>query len=214
VYHECCGGPSAPHPVFDISSSSAHVLKISPYFIFMMFACASGKPVWYLPLAFLTIAFLLYSAVGFWFSQHIPSNSEQYPESLTAIFSTRTIDALNQDARLHNALLSFTHAIAQSSTDLGERFRLEGLKDFGSNITDAVGHVRNRQQSELKRRGTMGDMSEAIGNLTGAGGLNLTGGITGLLGSLGDSVAGSLGTPALFLGIGIGYVCTLAMERD
>jgi hypothetical protein len=207
-------GPSASHPVADISSSYVHVLNIVSYFIVMMFAFASGKPVWYLPLAFLTIVFLLYSSIGFWFGQHIPNESEQYPESLTAIFSTRTIDALSQDARLHNALLSFTHAIAQSTTDLGDRFRLEGLKDFGTNITDGVSHFRNRHQSELKRRGTMDDVSEAIGNLTGVGSLNLTGGITGLLGSLGDSVAGSLGTPALFLGIGLGYVYSLAIGHD
>jgi hypothetical protein len=179
-----------------------------------MFAFASGKPVWYLPLALLTIAFLFYSSVGFWFSQRIPSNSEQHSEILTAIFSKRTVDALNQDARLHSALLSFTHAIAQSSTELGERFRLEGLKSFGTNITDAIGHTRNKQQPELKRRGTMGDMNKAIGNLTIAGALNTTGGIIDLLSGLGDSMAGSLGTPALFLGIGLGYVYALATEHN
>jgi hypothetical protein len=177
-----------------------------------MFAFASGKSVLYL-LAIFKTAFLLCSSVGFWFGQHIHSSGEQYPESITAIFSTRTIDALNQDARLHNALFSFTHAIAQSSTDLGERFRLEGLKEFGINITNAVSHVSNKQQPELRRRGAIGDLSDAIGNLTGTGGLNLTGGITGLLSSLGDSMAGSLGTPALFLGIGLGYV-TIAHFRS
>jgi hypothetical protein len=147
--------------------------------------------VWYL-LTVCVTGFLLCSSVGFWFGQRVSNGGERYPETLTAIFSTRTIDALNQDA---------------------QRFRVEGLKDFGTNITDAVGHVRNRHQSELKRRGTLDDMSEAIANLTGVRGLNLTGGITSLLGSLGDSVAGSLGTPALFLGIGLGYVCPLAIEH-
>ena len=177
-----------------------------------MFAIASGKSVWYLPLAFLTIAFLFYSSVGFWFGQQIPTTNEEYPDGLTAIFSTQTIDALNKDVRLRGALLSLSEAIAQSTTHLGERYGSDSLKSLGANITGAVGHARNKEQSELKRRGTMGDMSEAVVNMTGAAGLHLTGGITGLLSSFGESMADSLGTTALFLGIGLGYVCALALE--
>ncbi|CAN9418360.1 unnamed protein product [Alternaria alternata] len=40
----------------------------------------------------------------------------------------------------------------------------------------------------------------------------MTGGLTGVLGSLGDLMVGSLGTPALFLGIGLGMGTTTALN--
>ncbi|KAF1939792.1 hypothetical protein EJ02DRAFT_513567 [Clathrospora elynae] len=174
-----------------------------------MFAFIDGKRVWYLPLAFFATVFLLCSSVGFWLGGHAFSSIERYPDSLTAIFSTSTIDALNQDPRLHGALLSLTEAIAQSSTDLGGRLRIESLKNFGTNLTDGVVLVRAKQQSELKKRGIFDDIQQALGAITGgnsggAGGLNLGGVLSGLLSRLGGSLADSLGTPALFLGIGVG----------
>jgi hypothetical protein len=61
------------------------------------------------------------------------------------------------------------------------------------------------------------DLSGAFRDLTGGavsiGGLNMTGGLTGVLGSLGDLMVGSLGTPALFLGIGLGYVHISPAQR-
>jgi hypothetical protein len=174
-----------------------------------MFAFASGKPVRDLLACFATL-FLLYSSAAFWFGTQKTIASERYPDSLTAIFTTQTIDALNQDLRLRSTLLSLTEAIAHSSSDLGGRLRLESLKSFGSNLTDGVNNIRNRQQSELKRRDMKDDLSGAFRDLTGGavsiGGLNMTGGLIGVLGSLGDMMVGSLGTPALFLGIGLGYV--------
>lgn len=177
-----------------------------------MFAFVSTKPVWYL-LACSSIVFLFCSSVGFWFGGQKPIISEHYPESLRAIFSTETIDALSQDPRLHDALFSLTEAIARSSTDLGKRFNSEGLRSFGTNLTDGVGHVRSKFQLDVKRRDLLEDISGAFGDSMGVGGagLNLTGGLTGILGSLGDSIAGSLGTPALFLGIGLGYVPILCI---
>ncbi|KAF1836476.1 hypothetical protein BDW02DRAFT_238432 [Decorospora gaudefroyi] len=174
-----------------------------------MFTFASGKQVWYLALVLSAIAFLLYSSVSFWFGGPNFSHSERYPKSLTTIFSAPTIDALNQDLRLRGALLSLTESIALSSTDLGERFRLHSLKSFGSNISNAAKHVR---QSELRRRGIMDDISQGVGNLTGAGSLNSTNGMNGLISSLRDSIAGSLDTPALFLGIGLGMGATTALN--
>jgi hypothetical protein len=180
-----------------------------------MFSFASGRPVWHLLACFATL-FMLYSSAAFWYSTQITIASERYPDSLTAIFTPQTIDALNQDGRLHDALLSLTDAIAYSSSDIGRRFRLESLKSFGSNLTDGVNNLRNKHRLELKRRDLKDDLSGAFRDLTGGavsiGGLNMTGGLTGVLGSLGDLMVGSLGTPALFLGIGLGYVCVQIIE--
>lgn len=179
-------------------------------FIHFLIMFASGKPVWYLPFAFLLLLFLLFSSLAFWFGeQHITSNA-LYPQGLTAIFSPQTIDALNQDPRLQDALLSLSEAIAQSSTDLGERFRFESLKSFGTNLTDGVSQLRALQQNDMKKRGLLDDLGQAFGNLIGggAGGLNLTGGLSGIIGGIGGSLVDSLSTPALFLGIGLGYVTT------
>jgi hypothetical protein len=173
-----------------------------------MFAFSSGRLVWYL-LTCLATLFLLCSSGAFWFGTQRTFASEQYPESLTAIFSTQTIGALNQDMRLRSALLSLTEALAHSSSDIGDRLRLEGLKSFGSNLTDGVNKVRNKHELELKRRGLKDDILSTFRDLTGAGdigGFNLTGGLAGVLGNIGDAVVGSLSTPALFLGIGVGYV--------
>lgn len=186
----------------------AHVFEIPHYFLIIMFAFASERPVWHL-LACFTTFFLLYSSAAFWFGSRGSFASEHYPDSLTAIFSTQTIDALNQDVRLRSALLSLTEAIALSSSDLGERLRSESLQNFGANLTDGIKHVRSKEGSELKRRDLQDDISSTFRDLTGAGGIggfNLTGGLAGVLGSLGDLMTGSLGTPALFLGIGLGYV--------
>ncbi|KAL1795620.1 hypothetical protein ACET3X_005844 [Alternaria dauci] len=76
--------------------------------------------------------------------------------------------------------------------------------------------MRNKHQQQLKRRHMQDDLSGAFRDLTGGavsiGGLNMTGGLTGVLGSLGDLVVGSLGMPALFLGIGLGMGTTTALN--
>ncbi|KAG9195272.1 hypothetical protein G6011_00392 [Alternaria panax] len=180
-----------------------------------MFAFASGRPVWHLLACFATL-FLLYSSAAFWFGTQTTIASERYPDSLTAIFAPQTIDALNEDVRLRSALLSLTAAVAHSSNDIGGRFHLESLKNFGSNLTNGINNIRNKHSSELKRRDMKDDLSGAFRDLTGGavsiGGLNMTGGLTGVLGSLGDLMIGSLGTPALFLGIGLGMGATTALN--
>lgn len=188
--------------------SALLVETILHYLFIIMFAFACGRPVWHLPVCF-AILFLLYSSAAFWFSTQTTIASKQYPDSLTAIFSTQTIDALNQDVQLRGTLLSLTEAIAHSSSDVGEQLRSESLKSFGTHLTDGVRNVRNREKSEMKRRGLKGDISGAFKDLIGAGGVggfNLTDGLAGVLGSLGDLMVGSLSTPALFLGMGLGYV--------
>ncbi|KAF7447518.1 hypothetical protein A1F99_089650 [Pyrenophora tritici-repentis] len=189
-----------------------------------MLALDRGRPVWYL-LAFCTALFLLFSSCGFW-TGRIFSPIEQYPDGLNAIFSTRTIDALNNDPRLRSALLSLTEAIALSSTTLGQRFRSDSLKNFGTNLTDGINHMRSEQRKELKKRSFFDEVGSFFGGLAGGGGsgarggpsvagLNSTGVLGDLLAGLGDSIGldftggldgilSSLDQPALFLGIGLG----------
>ncbi|KAI4694137.1 uncharacterized protein J4E84_002718 [Alternaria hordeiaustralica] len=102
-----------------------------------------------------------------------------------------------------------------TKTDIGEKLRSESLQNFGANLTDGIKHVRSKEGSELKRRDLQDDISSTFRDLTGAGGIggfNLTGGLAGVLGSLGDLMTGSLGTPALFLGIGLGMGTTTALN--
>ncbi|KAH7343120.1 hypothetical protein BKA66DRAFT_543869 [Pyrenochaeta sp. MPI-SDFR-AT-0127] len=162
----------------------------------MMFS--SGRSLWYFPFALVAVTFLLYSSVGFWVHERGLGGGQQYPHQLTSIFSTETIEALRKDRRLQDTLLAFTETIAESSTNLGERFRLDGLKSFGTNITESLIHFRLKQQPKLRKR-QLDDLGQAFG-----GGLNLTNGLTGILSSLSGTTVDSLGASALFLGIGIG----------
>ncbi|KAI1539769.1 hypothetical protein PtrSN002B_008844 [Pyrenophora tritici-repentis] len=197
-----------------------------------MLALDRGRPVWYL-LAFCTALFLLFSSCGFW-TGRIFSPIEQYPDGLNAIFSTRTIDALNNDPRLRSALLSLTEAIALSSTTLGQRFRSDSLKNFGTNLTDGINHMRSEQRKELKKRSFFDEVGSFFGGLAGGGGsgarggpsvagLNSTGVLGDLLAGLGDSIGldftggldgilSSLDQPALFLGIGLGVGATTSLN--
>ncbi|KAH7084117.1 hypothetical protein FB567DRAFT_75732 [Paraphoma chrysanthemicola] len=169
---------------------------------------ASGKPVWYLPFAFIGFSLLLCTVLVLHHDKHAASHVANYPASLKAIFTPETIDALNHDPQLQDALLSLTEAIAETSTDLGDRFRFQHLKRFGANLTDGITLLRSTQQFAKRKRGLLQDLSGTFGQLLGgnggAGGLNLTGGLSGILGGLGGSLADSLTTPALFLGIGLG----------
>ncbi|EFQ87027.1 hypothetical protein PTT_17605 [Pyrenophora teres f. teres 0-1] len=191
-----------------------------------------GRPVWYL-LASCAALFFLFSSCEFW-TEQIFSTTEQYPNGLNAIFSTRTIDALNNDPRLSSALLSLTEAIALSSTTLGQRFRSDGLKNFGTNLADGINHVRSEQRTELKKRSFFDEVGNFFGGLAGGGvsgarggpsvaGLNSTGVLGDLLAGLGDSIGldftgglsgilGSLDQPALFLGIGLGVGATTGLN--
>jgi len=192
----------------------AHISQIPYYFSIIMVAFTFGNQVWHLLACFATLFFLC-STAAFWVGTQETIAREQYPESLKSIFSSQTIDALNQDVRLRSALLSLTEAIAQSSSDIGGYFHMESLKSFGANLTDGVNHIRYQQQSELKTRdlkdttGTFRDLT-TVGS---TGGLNLTRGLSGALNSLENLVVDSLGTPALFLGIGLGYVGAIHFQR-
>ncbi|ENI01923.1 hypothetical protein COCC4DRAFT_52618 [Bipolaris maydis ATCC 48331] len=170
-----------------------------------MFSSIAGTFTWCL-LAFSAIFFLSYSSVGFWISGQNPDVTSDYPHGLTAIFSTRTLDSLNQDPHFHDALLSLTAIVAHSSADLGGKFGWEELRSFGTNLTDGVSRIRDKQQRRHKRQDPLANFGASLEDLLsglGIGG-NSSCGLTNILGCLGDSLTDSLGTPALFLGIGLG----------
>ena len=182
----------------------------------------SSRPVWYLPVAILTVTFFLYASVGLWFSEWIASDFQtQRTSALSSILSAETIDALYEDARLHHALLSLTEAVAKASNDYGESYSSDGLKKFGKTLTEEVARLQSTAPQKKKR----GLFDGVLGGGTGAGagpGGEQTGGFGGILAGignalgigggeangtgLGDQVLSGLSTPALFLGIGIGYV--------
>lgn len=182
----------------------------------------SSRPVWYLPVAILTVTLFLYASVGLWFSEWIASDFQtQRTSALSSILSAETIDALYEDARLHHALLSLTEAVAKASNDYGESYSSDGLKKFGKTLTEEVSRLKSTAPQKKKR----GLFDGALGGGAGAGagpGGEQTGGFGGILAGignalgigggeangtgLGDQVLSGLSTPALFLGIGIGYV--------
>lgn len=147
--------------------------------------------------------FLLYSSIGFWFSSHPESNNRQYPDTITSIFTPQTIDALNTDPRLRDALVSLTTAIADSSIDVGQRFHFANLLSFGTNLTQGVKQIRAFEGAHLKQRELTEDIGQAFSNVVG-GGSNTSGGLSGILKGIGGAAIDSLTTPALFLGIGLG----------
>ncbi|KAF2676878.1 hypothetical protein K458DRAFT_436943 [Lentithecium fluviatile CBS 122367] len=179
----------------------------------------SSKTVWYLPFAILTITFLLYASIGLWFNQWIMNGySVRPPNVLDGVLSPETLDALYDDARLHGALLSLTEAVAKASSDYGNTYNSDGLKDFGKNLTGEVERIKAASASTKRtnRQGLFGSVENKLsarqggllGGLLGGGGSNSTGGLGDLFGQalsgLGGDLAGSLATPAFFLGIGVG----------
>jgi hypothetical protein len=189
------------------------------------------KSVWYLPAALL-LSLFLYLSVGLWFDEWITVGFEQrHGNVLYEVVSPATVDALREDRRLHNAILSLTEYLANTSENLGRQYGSQGLRDFGQNLTAELTRIHARPPP--KKRGFLDDLGNlfkggggggdgqpaqndtggilsGIGEALGIGGGNSSGGLGGLLSgglaSLGDSIIGGLATPALFLGIGVGYV--------
>jgi len=175
-----------------------------------------SKSVWYLPFAILTVTFLLYGSIGIWFSQWMVGGSNIRPlNALDAILSPETVDALYEDARVHDTLLSLTESVAKASLNYGNEYHLNGLKSLGMNLTERLQRIRvtHVPTRKAKRQGLIsgllpGGNEEGLlgGILSGAG--NTSGGLGDLFGQalsgLGGDLAGSLATPAYFLGIGLG----------
>jgi hypothetical protein len=168
---------------------------------------AAGKPVWYLPLAVCAIAALVFTIFRLGYDRYTFINHQNaYPGTLTTFLSVDTITALKEDARLHHALLGLTESLARTSSDIGQRYGFEGVKSFGTFLTDSVTELRKRHDIKSPKRGLVDDMSQAMGNLLGGTSLNTTGGLSAIVGNLGSVLSDGLATPALFLGIGVGYV--------
>ena len=182
---------------------------------------AFEKPGWHLFFILLAAATFLYTFIGLGYDRHVFSTARDGPQS--GILSTKTINALYEDAQLRSIFLSMTEQLGQTSNELGERFGIDTVRTFGTDLTNNVMELRKRQETEQKKkRGFFDDLGKAFQGFIGGGdkqggaglegvlggllpkGLNLTGGIGGIFDKIGDSIVGGLQTPALFLGIGVG----------
>jgi hypothetical protein len=182
---------------------------------------ASGKPGWHLFFILLAAATFLYTLVGLGYDRHVFSTARGGNRS--GILSTKTINALYEDAQLRSALLSLTEQLGQTSNELGQRFGIESVRSFGTDLANNVVELRKRQETGQKqKREFFDDLGKAFQDFVGGGGkqggaeleesmegllpkgLNLTGGLSGIFDRIGDSFVGRLQTPALFLGIGVG----------
>lgn len=163
---------------------------------------AAGKTVWYLPLAVLLTAALLFAIVLGYDRYIFTHDQNPYPESLTTFLSTDTITALKQDARLHHAILGVTESVAQTSSEIGQWYGIASMEDFGVTMSDTIAELCKRNDVVSQKRGLLDDMNEAMKDLSG--GLGVNGGLSSIVANLGTALTQGLATPALFLGIGVG----------
>ena len=170
---------------------------------------AAGKPVWYLPLAGILIAAVLFTLALGYDHYNFAQDRQRHLDTSITFLSTNTLTALKEDARLHHALLELTDSIAHTSSDVGRQFGFEGLEGFGTTLGESIAELRRRDDAGYQKRALLDDVSEAMGSLLGGLGVNTTGGLSAIVGNLGSALTQGLATPALFLGIGVGYVCLL-----
>lgn len=165
---------------------------------------AAGKPVWYLPLAVFFAAAVLFS-LHLGYDRYIfahDRNSNQ--DNALGFLSAESVTALKDDARLHHALLGLSETIALTSSDLGQRYGIAGVAEFGVALGDSVAELRKRNNLEVQKRGLFDDIRNGFENALGGLGINATGGLSGILDNIGNALTSGLATPALFLGIGVG----------
>ena len=165
---------------------------------------AAGKPVWYLPLAVIfaaTVLFTLHLGYDRYIFAHDRNSNEN---NALGFLSAESVNALRDDARLHHALLGLGESFALTSSDLGQRYGLAGVAGFGVALGDSVVELRKRNNLETQKRGLFDDIRNGFENALGGLGINATGGISGILDNIGTALTNGLATPALFLGIGVG----------
>ena len=165
---------------------------------------AAGKPVWYLPLAVIfaaTVLFTLHLGYDRYIFAHDRNSNEN---NALGFLSAESVNALRDDARLHHALLGLGESFALTSSDLGQRYGFAGVADFGVALGDSVAELRKRNNLETQKRGLFDDIRNGFENALGGLGINATGGISGILDNIGTALTNGLATPALFLGIGVG----------
>lgn len=168
---------------------------------------ASGKPIWYLWVAILTTALGVFTVVGLSYDRYAFINTQdRYQGTLATFLSTDTIKALKEDARLHHALLGLTDSIATASSNVGKDYGLNGVETFGKSLAKSITELRNRNDVDREGRVLVDEMGQALGDMLSGLGVNTTGGVGGIVGNIGSSLVDGLATPALFLGLGVGYV--------
>jgi hypothetical protein len=186
---------------------------------------SSSRSVWHLLAVSLAICFLLYILVGAWFDEWATSDVQpSQSEPLFGILSPSTVAALNDDAHLNHAIISLTQTVAEASSNYGEQLDSDNLRELAKNLNQQLTHMREtqlRNRRQLSSAGQFNTTAEGggdngqkqqqfgllsgLGDILGLGGQG-TGGLGSIFSGLGDSLVGGLATPALFLGIGIGYV--------
>jgi hypothetical protein len=182
---------------------------------------ASGKPGWYPFFILLATATFFYTLISLGYDRHVFSTANGGHQ--IDFLSSKTIDTLYEDAQLRSAFLSITEQLGQTSNLIGEHFGIDSVRDFGAELADNAVELRKRQDTEQnEKRGLFADLGKAVQGFIGGGagggagglpgafeallpkGLNLTGGISGVVSRLGDTIVNGLPTPALFLGLGVG----------
>lgn len=172
---------------------------------------AAGRPVWYLPLAGVLVVALLFMLVVGYDRYYFAHDQRLSPDTTFTFLSANTLIALKDDQRLHHALLGFTESIAHGSSELGRQYGFEAVEEFGVALGDSVAELRRRDDDGVQKRALFDDLGQAMGNVLGGLGVNTTGGLSAIVGNLGTALTEGLATPALFLGIGVGYVGFLSL---
>ncbi|KAH8698049.1 hypothetical protein GQ44DRAFT_779310 [Phaeosphaeriaceae sp. PMI808] len=154
----------------------------------------SSKSGWYLPFMVLASTILLYGLIGLWFTQWSASGYYARPlNALDGIVSPNTLDAIYEDTRLRETILSLTERIAKASSDFGEAYDLASLKGLGKNITEEIEQLKARYvpTGKVKRQGFLSSLIPGRDGGKGSGG-GLLGGLLGGGGG-GNSTGGLLG---------------------
>lgn len=155
---------------------------------------SSTKAGWHLPFTVLTTAFLLYVLLGLGFSTWVTSSPARPAHALDSIFSPGTIDALYEDARLHNAVLELTETVAKASLSYGDSLESGGSKDFGKSLSAEVARIRAAEKPRQNKRQLFGGEKEGGGLLSGLA--SLFGG-----GSEADATNGTAASGGLLSGL-------------
>ena len=136
---------------------------------------SSSKAGWHLPFTFLTVAFVLYVLLGLGFSTWLTNSQARPAHTLDKLLSPKTVDALYEDARLHNAILELTETVARASLTYGDSLESGGLKDLGKSLSAEVARMRAAEKPSQNKRQLFGGGKDGGGFFQGLA--NLFGGV-------------------------------------
>ncbi|KAF9729295.1 hypothetical protein PMIN04_009289 [Paraphaeosphaeria minitans] len=162
-----------------------------------------SKAGWHLPFAFLTAAFILYILLGLVFTQWLANSQARPAHALDNFLSPETIDALYDDARLHDAILELTKTVAKISLSYGDRLESGGLENFGKSLSAEVVRIRAVEKPRRKKRQFSGSKQDGGGLFSGLAsvfgggdaddgnetGVGLLSGLSSLLGGNGNATS-------------------------